>query len=386
MITIMLGIFGGLFLVGFMRGMTEQRTDTALKTEVSHIQIHRPEYMIDQDFKNYIQDTRVVEDFLAKNNRVQGYSLRIVTNTLAKTTEAGTGVTVIGIDPETEKKVTDVYTKIIEGAYFEGVKRNPIVIGKKLAEKLDVNKGNKIILELQDTSGMYTPMRFKVAGIFKTNNALFDEGTVFIRNQDIRTVVGLDIGSHHEIAIFLKDKELIESMDQELENHFKNLTVETWKEGNLMLGYMSDLMDQYTVFIMLFILAALFFGIVNTMLMAILERRKELGMLMAIGMNKMRIFIMIMLETILLSLSGAVLGIVVGLLSIDYLGREGLDLSLWGEGFEAIGYDPVIYFSIDTQSVAVVIMMVVLTAVLAAVYPSYRALRLRPVEALKIEN
>ena len=98
-----------------------------------------------------------------------------------------------------------------------------------------------------------------------------------------------------------------------------------------MLSYLNDAMDQYLYVIMIIILIALLFGIVNTMMMAVLERIKELGMLMAIGMSRMRVFWMIVLETVLLSLTGAVLGIVLGMLTIRYFGRVGIDLSHLGQ-------------------------------------------------------
>jgi ABC-type antimicrobial peptide transport system permease subunit len=144
-----------------------------------------------------------------------------------------------------------------------------------------------------------------------------------------------------------------------------------------------NLMMYITILV---ILLALGFSIVNTMLMSVLERVKELGMLMSIGMNRLRVFMMIVLETIYLLLVGGVLGMILGVLISNYFGRVGIDLSLWGEGFEAYGYDTVIYPIIDFENVIVITLLIIATGIVAALYPAYKALKLNPSEALRMDN
>lgn len=119
--------------------------------------------------------------------------------------------------------------------------------------------------------------------------------------------------------------------------------------------------------------------------MAVLERIKELGMLMAIGMNKIRVFGMIMLETVYLTLTGAVVGMLIGQGLIKFFGERGIDLAMYAEGFEAIGYGAVIYPEITLRFYFGVTMLVVATGILSSVYPAIKALRLNPVEATRIE-
>ena len=134
---------------------------------------------------------------------------------------------------------------------------------------------------------------------------------------------------------------------------------------------------------MAIILGALGFGIVNTMLMVVLERTKELGMLMAVGMTRRRVFLMIMYETIFLAVVGALLGELLSLLAISYFTRVGIDLSSVAAGMESVGYAAVTYPMLEAYRYLQITALVVFTAILASIYPAWKALRLHPAEALR---
>jgi ABC-type lipoprotein release transport system permease subunit len=327
-----------------------------------------------------------VEKILKTNGQVASYSSRILLNSIASSAETGANVKINGIDPVAERTVTDLYSKITEGSYFGKNGRNPVVVSQKLVEKLKLKLNSKIVLQIQDLHGNVAPAAFRIGGIYRTNNSVYDEFNVFVKKSDLYNLTGLDSTSAHEVAILLKDYLQSKKVATELQKEFPKLEVKTWKERSVMLSYLNDAMDQYLYIIMIIILIALLFGIVNTMMMAVLERIKELGMLMAIGMSRMRVFWMIVLETVLLSLTGAVLGIVLGILTIHYFGRVGIDLSIWGKGLEMLGYDPVVYTSIDNFFVAIVVVLVVATGIISAIFPAVKALRIKPVEALRDEK
>jgi len=148
---------------------------------------------------------------------------------------------------------------------------------------------------------------------------------------------------------------------------------------------MNDFMIIYYFIFVGIIMLALAFGIINTMLMAVLERTKELGMLMAIGMNRRRVFGMIMLETVFLTLVGAVFGMVMGWGIASVLGKTGIHFTGWGEGFEAIGFSSVVYPVVTPGFIAFTAAMVIVTAIISSVWPARKALKLNPVEALRTE-
>jgi ABC-type antimicrobial peptide transport system permease subunit len=132
-------------------------------------------------------------------------------------------------------------------------------------------------------------------------------------------------------------------------------------------------------------MAALAFGIVNTMLMAVLERTKELGMLTAIGMNRRKVFSMIMLESVFLSITGGIGGMIVGWVVILLTARNGINFLQYAEGMEALGYSAHVFPQISAVFFIMMAVMVVLTGILSSVYPAMKALRLNPVEAIRTE-
>ncbi len=174
-------------------------------------------------------------------------------------------------------------------------------------------------------------------------------------------------------------------VDDQLKSQLPDLQVENWKEISPEMSYMTEVMGLYNYIFIVIILFALLFGIINTMLMVVLERRKELGMLLAIGMSKGRVFSMIMLETVLLSLTGGILGILMGWAVSGYFGKNPINLSRWGEGYAQLGYDTIVYTTIEPSQFIVVTIMVIFTGIIAALYPAYKALRYDPAEALRIE-
>ena len=170
-----------------------------------------------------------------------------------------------------------------------------------------------------------------------------------------------------------------------LKHDYPAAEVKDWQELFPELGMLTAMLTTMNYLILGIILAALAFGIVNTMLMIVLERSRELGMLMAVGMNKHKVFRMIMLESILLSLCGGIAGIVISIFLIQLSAHTGIDLSAFGQGFEAMGYDPVMYPELRPGFFAGTVIMVILTGILSSLYPARKALAINPALAVKNE-
>ena len=214
---------------------------------------------------------------------------------------------------------------------------------------------------------------------------MFEQSMVFVDEKVLKKLTGFDNNSFHEVIISISDIEQTASITGELRKKLPDADVKNWKELQPDLAMMTDYVHQIYGFFMGIILAALAFGIINTMLMVVLERTKELGMLTAIGMNKRRVFSMIMLESIFLSLIGGVTGMLVGWLTVLLTARNGINFAQYAEGMEAFGYSAHVYPEITTGFFVLVTILIIITGILSSVYPAYKALKLDPAEAIRTE-
>ncbi len=382
-LSVMLGIFSGVFLIALTNGMVKDRVDTIIGLEVSHIQIHRSGFQENTGLKLYMPNAGHMVDQVKKTPHVKASSKRLVLNAMISSAETGTGVKLMGIDPSDESRVTNMPEKIVAGKYFPETSRNALLIGERLAHKLKVNLKNKCIITLQDADNNIAAGAFRIVGIFRTENYLYDESTVFVRNRDISRLINLPETDAHEIAVWLDDDAYTPTVRQLLAGRFPRLEVQEWHQLSPEAGYLVSVMNQYMFIILVVILLALCFGIINTMLMVVLERVHELGMLMAIGMSRRRVFLMIMLETVFLSLTGGVLGMATGYLVIHYYNLHGLDLYFWKEAYESIGYSAIIHPMIMVGDLIQTTLLLILTGILSALYPAYKALKINPADAIR---
>lgn len=380
---IILGIWALTFAMGFMRSFLSTYIENAINSEYAHLQIHPEGFQANKDIHLFMEDGYEIADEIRKMDPVKGVTARTVISGMVNSAQSASGLQIYGVKPEDEAEVFELDQKIVEGEYFDGINRNPVIIGIDLAEKLEVKIKSKIVFTFTDLEGNITAGAFRIAGIFESSSPLQNQGAAFVRAADLARLLNMPNTSMvHEIAIKLNDEELVPMVDNELKLQYGKYVVQTWKE---LAPELELIISQSTVSLLILlsiIMLALGFGIVNTMLMAVLERFKELGMLMAIGMNKLRIFMMIIMETVMLSLVGGPIGLLFGFVTIKIMQRTGLDLSNYAQGLQEFGYETIIYPQLETHYYIYMATGVVLTAILGAIYPAIKAIKLKPVEAL----
>ena len=385
-IAVTLGLIGGIFSDALMMGMSTTRVESAINNEISDIQIHNPAFLENSEAQFIVPQADEIIAYISSLPNVEGISSRFKIIGMASTSESGVGANIVGIDPVEEMKTTKVYTKLDSlSNFFETNKKNSIVIGQKLAEKLKVKIRSKIVLTFQDKDGHLVGGAFRVVGIFKTSNSMFDEGNVFVQRKDLARLSGYNATATNEIAIRLNNHDLAHPLAIELSEKYSNLSIRPWKEISPDMAMMTDFMGQVMYIFLIIILLALGFGIVNTMLMVVLERVKELGMLMAIGMNKAKVFLMIMVETIMLSLTGGFIGMIISAILVAYYNTVGINLTSVAKGMETFGFSAWVYPEIEVSFYIVLSILVILTGIFSSIYPARKAIKLNPADAVRTD-
>jgi putative ABC transport system permease protein len=222
-----------------------------------------------------------------------------------------------------------------------------------------------------------------VIGLYDTNNSIYDDNVAFVHISSLNALLGKqNIG--HETLIYLNQVEDLDTSIYQLNQLFPDLLIQSYKQISPELELFESQIGMAGQIYMVIFMLALIFGIINTMLMAVLERIRELGMLMSVGMNKIKVFSMIVFETVLLGFVGAPIGILFGYLMTNYFSVHGLNLTFFGEeGMQQFGMSSFIYPVVNSQEYINLAMAVFITALLASLYPAYKAIRLKPVEAIR---
>lgn len=384
------GIIGAVVSDGFMSGATDQRVDAAIANEVSNIQIHNPAFLLNEEIKYTIPQARKIGNTIRKNPNVKAVSLRLKSQAMASSAIAGAGVTVYGIRPDNEKQVSDLHDHIIKGNYLSDKQRLSAIIGQKLAKKLNLGVDDKVIVTLADTTGTITSGAFQIVGIYKTSNDMFDESHVFILKSDMAKLMGFSPASSNEIAILLNNSHTTQSVVRELNKAFKKeiathqIVIQSWDQIQPLVKSLVEVMNYFSYLFLLIILAALTFAIINTMLMAVMERTREIGMLMALGLNKRKIFNLIMLETVFLSITGAFVGLLISISIIYHYSIYAFKLPfVAADSLNSIGYNSSVFFRVSTDFYLATAIMVILIAILSSIMPALKALKLQPAKAIR---
>lgn len=374
------GLWGGLFAAGIFTGMYDSIVSTSIDRDLAHLQIHAPGFTEERLLSMSLPGADSIEQSARAVAGVTGVSPRTLVDGMASSAVTATGVRIVGLDPAKERATTAIAHRVREGSFFDGSERLPVLVGKKLKEKLGLRLKGKLVLSFQRPDGTIMYSAFRVAGIFNTESTPFDGGTVMVRSSDLADL----LGAHpvHEIAIRLATNDSLGSVQRQLAAAWPAARVESWKDLAPELKLSAESADVTAAIFLGIILLALLFGVTNTMLMSVLDRVREFGMLMAVGMKRRRLFGMIMLETFLLSLTGSIVGTVLGALTLAWAGTAGIDLAWFSEGLTMYGMSAMLYPAVHAVLYPTLGAMVMAASFLAALYPAIKAVRLVPSAAL----
>ncbi len=381
LISVMVGLIAIVFEDGLSNGMMRQMLFNQISLDISHVQIHKAGFNNNKIVKNYIPDYKHVESILNSTPDVEAYSKRVFAAGILSSASNSSGVILYGIIPAEEARVSVIKSSIVEGNYLGSDKRG-IIIGKKLAEKLGVGVGDKIVAMANTLKGDIGSDAFRIVGIFQTSSSEFDKMAVYVNAGTEQEMLGIG-DNYHEFAIITKDYNNITSIKKNLEAKLgSKYEVFTYRDMLPMLIYQMDLYKESMMILNIIIGLALIFGIVNTMLMSVFERLREFGVLMAIGMKNSRLYLMILFEAFILGVIGTIAGLICGLLLDIPLAHSGINLSIFSASLESFGVGAVIYPVLSLGNIFNAVLLIPFVAVIGALYPAYKAIKLEPVYAI----
>lgn len=384
-----LGVWAGVFMMGLAQGVNDTRTANALDDYIGHAQITDSSFIENQEVQAIIADPQAWTDALDAHPEVESWSERLLITAVMQSGAASAPVQVLAVDPGREAQVFKAPRRMHEGAFDS----KGITLGLKLAEQLGAGLGDRVVLTFQDLRGEIHSSLYQVSGIYDGISNLVEGIQVYVPLAELAPeLIGTaDSLSQpmvaHQIHFRVRNLDSLDQTVGELTAAVVNpgsSVLRTWRGMSPDLRYADEVLAQSLLLFMAVILFAMAFGILNTMLMAILERTRELGMLMAIGMTRRKVFRLVVLETLLLSFAGLPIGLLLGHLTIAVTSRTGISLAGVEKGMAELGLQSTIYPVPVPEYFLPVALLVAVLGLLSSLYPARKALKLNPIESMRV--
>ncbi len=382
MLSIIVGVMMVFFTNGFMNGMLFQMLKNQISSSVSHILIHKKGFNDNKVIQSYIPDPVLVENIIKDQVGIKSYSKKLISFGLLSSATNSSGVFLNGVNPSDEANVTKIKESIIKGTYLTTNKRD-LVIGKKLAEKLEVEVGDKVVVMANTPDGSIGAEMFRIVGIYKTFSSEFDKAFIYANKSITQQMLEVE-NKEYEFAIICDDYKQADIIKEKIKAQLPdNYEVLSYIDLLPMIIFQIDMSKNWMWILNIIVGVALIFGIINTMLMSVYERIQEIGVLMSIGMKNKKIISMITLEAFILGVIGTIGGVLFSLLVMWPFYNSGINLAVFSEGLNSFGIGAVIYPVLNIDDFAATLIILPIVSVLAALYPAYKAIKLEPVYAIR---
>jgi ABC-type lipoprotein release transport system permease subunit len=383
-----LAVGGGLALLILMASVIEGEMGGALenviKLQSGHIQIRAATYDENKSslkWEDLVANPQEIAIKIAALNQVKAATPRLYASGFLSSGNQSAGAKITGIDPLSV--ANDPYREgIISGSYLNPDDRDAVLIGKPMAEKLNLQVGDNVDLSLNTADGNVQDQTFVVKGIYTTNTYGFDSSTVFL---PLTKAQAMTTTEDHASAIFvlLNDTALTDTVALALTVPV-NLEVKTWKDLNSLFVEWEAMAQSYIFIFYLIILAISASVIINTLIMSVYERTREIGILSAIGMRGGRILMLFLAESSMLAIGGVIMGLIIGVLGTLYFNVNGFYVG--NMGLSGIAITDTIYAKLTVDNLINLTIMTFVVTMLAGLYPAWMASRMQPVEALRAEK
>ena len=376
-----IGAWAMIFMTALMRGMVNDMVRDGIRALPGHVQVHHSDYRDDPSVTNLVAPDVAEIDAAFSSAGIDRYAARVRVPAVISSERESRGVILVGGDPASEMSIGAVGSSVAQGEPLAGPDDRGVVIGRELAKKLETEIGKRVVLMSQDPDNEVADRGFRVIGLFEANLAAQEEMFAFAGRETVQAMLGIG-DSVSEIAILGDDYRQVDELLAGVRNAMDGTDeILPWYELDEYLGTMLDVMDGFVLVWVVVIFLALSFGLVNTLVMAVFERVREIGLMLALGMRPATILWQIVFESVLLLVIGLAIGNALAFVTIVPL-SDGIDISVVAEGMEMFGAASVLYPELLANDVVMANLVVIVLGFLASLSPAWRASRYEPVEAI----
>lgn len=386
-----IGVMALVALHNYYDGFHDQVIRNVIRYQSGHLVISAPDYLSRMSTHLIIAEPKPIDDWLDGQQDISAYSHRVLVQGLISTANGSANIVFAGIEPEREKQVTRFSQNMVKGSYFAEGKEKSILLGIELARLLEAEVGSKVVALTQGVDGSIGNELFFVSGIFETHSD-FDKNMAFIPIENARQLLSIPETAVHQTAIVLKTEAPLLDIQNAFAKNFGSASAGlkaemlNWKQVQKPVMAVIELNNSVNRLLMFIIIFVASLGIANSILMSILERTREFGVMMAIGTTKREVVKLVVTETILLAVVGVVLGNILGLMVTQFFYYYGFDLA-WLSTQKLVVQGTIIqtvsYPEVNWNNSAYISLMVLSLSVLISFLPIRYVSRLNPVTALR---
>jgi len=375
-----LGLMVLLTMAAFVNGEMNGAMDSTIRLQSGHLQVRAQSYdevKTSLKWEDLVENPDQIVAQITSLAPVKVATPRLFASGIASAGDQSTGVRVFGIDPLSPANAP-YRDGLLSGEFLTSDDREGLLIGQPLADKLGLKAGDPLNLSVNTSNGDVAQQIFTVRGVYSTQTNGFDSTTVFMPLAKAQAITQTE---NHASTIFvlLKDKAETEAVAAALQT--SNYKVLPWTKMNELIIQFEDLANSYMVIFYLIVLGVTATVIVNTLIMAVFERTREIGILSALGMKGRNILLMFLIESSLLAVGGVIMGLILGSLLVAYFTHFGFYIGQMGISGMMIGNT--IYAKLAVQDTVKLTVLAFIITLLAGLYPAFLAARLEPVQALR---
>ncbi len=375
-------VAGVVVLNSFIRGMQVQMTQTAVNNMNGHVKVLAPGYLDDPGIArsfDLAKDWRpdVLEGIEAE--MVAGWASRVRVPAVVMSERETRGVQLVGIDPAAEA-ISFIGDMAVEGERLSGSEDGRLLVGRALAEQLETAAGRRIVLITQGADGRNREAGYRIAGLYDAEGEGLEKAFLFTGIANVQNL--LDASVITELSVRLTEDRHGPNVLSRMIDALTGLDVLTWQDLEPTAAAMHEFVDVAIAMWFLIVMGALAFGLINTLVTAVMERTRELGMLRAVGMRPRAVVVQVVVESMLIMVLGIVIGLALGMLL--YLPMaSGIDMSAFAAATEEFGFSALMVPKLEAGDIWLVVSLAIVIGLLASVYPAWRSVKITPLEAMR---